>query len=363
MGCALTLSVLLNLGCGGLIVLFCLGGMFLGNFGGGLGGDLAGGGVVEKHFAGNQSVKRKVAIIHVDGVILEGLLGHVYKQIESAAEDSQVKAVVLRIDSPGGSVTASDNLYRRLLELRDGSTAKKTDGKPIIVSMGALAASGGYYIAMPGQLLLAEPATLTGSIGVYASLPNLTKMEDKVGFTMTTIRAGEIKDSGSPFREMSPKERQVWQDQIDSYYLLFLDVVKKGRPAIKDDLLKQIPLEPLNVGQPDQPKGKPYTRYRADGGVWLGPKAVELKLVDRIGFLDDAIAEARKAGELEEDAKVIEYQRPRTFAEKLLGMRSGQSGLVLEAGRLKQALVPRAWYLAPGHELAGLAAAAQTEDR
>jgi protease IV len=359
MGCALAFSVLLNFGCGALMVLVCLGAFFTGGLGG-LGGDPTGGTLIEKYYSGNQSGKRKVAIIHVDGVILEGILGHVHKQIDQAAKDEQVKAIVLRINSPGGSVTASDELYRRFLELRDGSKqgAKKIDGKPIVVSMGPLAASGGYYIAMPGQLLLAEPSTLTGSIGVYAALPNVTKMGDKYGFAMNTIRAGEIKDSGSPFREMSDKERQVWQDQIDQYYLLFLDIVKKGRPAIKDELLTRFTLDPLNAGPHSDPKAKPYSRYRADGGVWLGQKAVDLKLVDRLGFLDDAIVEARRAGGLDEDSKAIEYERPKTLPELLLGVRTAQPGLVLEPGRLKHALEPRVWYLAPGYELSGLAAAA-----
>src|SRR5206468_2403943 len=132
--------------------------------------------LTERLYSGSASAKDKIAIISLDGVIAEGLLGFVHKQIDQAAKDNSVKAVVLRINSPGGSITASDDLHRRLIELRDGNKARKTTGRPLVVSMASLAASGGYYVAMPAQTLVAERTTLTGSIGVYASFPNVKKL-------------------------------------------------------------------------------------------------------------------------------------------------------------------------------------------
>src|SRR5262249_32206292 len=165
--------------------------------------------VRERYYAGDKSAADKIAVVTVDGVLMEGMNAFAEKEIEKAARDSSVKAVVLRIDSPGGSITASDDLHHRLTELRDGNPQKKTKAKPVVASMQSVAASGGYYIAMPAQTLLAERTTVTGSIGVYAALPNVTQLADKVGFRMEIIRDGEVKDSGSPFKEMTPHEREL----------------------------------------------------------------------------------------------------------------------------------------------------------
>src|ERR1051326_7202085 len=149
---------------------------------------------------------------------MEGLVGFMHKQIDQAAKDDGVKAVVLRINSPGGTISASDELYYHLLELRDGSALKHTPPKPLVVSMGSIAASGGYYLAMPAKTLFAERTCLTGSIGVYAAFPNMTELSNKIGFYINLFRAGDVKDSGSPFRDMSDKEKAVWQAMIDHSY-------------------------------------------------------------------------------------------------------------------------------------------------
>ncbi len=319
----------------------------------------------ELHYSGKKTATAKVAIIRLDGVIMEGLLSFPQRQIDQAAKDADVKAVVFRIDSPGGSITASDDIYRRLMELRSGNSAKGTTGKNIIVSMGSMAASGGYFIAMPGKTIVAERTTLTGSIGVYASFPTIADIEEKHGFQlMNTIRQGEIKDSGSPFRKMTPKEQQVWQDMVDTAYDTFLDVVVDGRQTYHFDrakLLEDLEIQPVNAGPARLSKdAKPYKRYRADGGVYTADVALKLNLIDKIGHLDDAVDLAKQeagGGEF----NVIEYQRPRSLQELFLGINSRKPGSVLDPGTLRKGLTPRIWYLAPGCEGAGVLGAMEAD--
>src|SRR5262249_13684265 len=151
----------------------------------------------ETHHSGDKKAADKVAVVSLDGVIFEGLLEQTHKQLDAAAKDKAVKAVVLRINSPGGSVTASEDLHHRITRLLDGDPDKGFPPKPSVASMGSIAASGGYYAAVPAQTIFAEKTTLTASIGVYAAFPNLTGACEKCGFSMNTIKAGEIKDTGS----------------------------------------------------------------------------------------------------------------------------------------------------------------------
>jgi protease-4 len=229
--------------------------------------------------------------------------------------------------------------------------------------MASMAASGGYFVAMPARSIFAEQSTMTGSIGVYAAFPDVAGFvkEHKVG--MTLFKQGEIKDSGSPFKEMTPKERQVWQDMIDHSYDTFLNVVVEGRKLTKEDLLAPITVTPVNAGpsRPEKDLAKPYQRYRADGGIWTADKALELKLIDQVGSLDDAIAAARDAADLGKDYKAIRYEKQKSITELLLGAQSTRPGSLLEPGRLRAGLTPRVWYLAPGSELAGVLAAAEAE--
>jgi protease-4 len=360
LGCAFAVSLLLNVVALGCFVCLCL--VLLLFRGGSDGGPTVLG---EHHHSGDTSAKDKVAILRLEGVILEGFLGYVHRQIDAAAADKSVKAVVLRINSPGGSITASDDLHRRLTELRDGNAKKKANPKPLVVSMGSIAASGGYYVAMPAKTLLAERTTLTGSVGVFASFPNVKGFTDEHKISMITIKQGEIKDSGSPFKEMTDKERQVWQDMIDHAYEQFLAVVAQGRPDLKKEtLLESIEVQPVNAGphKADAQPPKKYTRYRADGGVYTADAALELKLIDRIGTLDDAVRAAHDAAQLGEHYEVIEYERPRSLRELLFGVWSPQpQGGLLDPGRLKNGLAPRLWYLAPGYEVSGFLAAVEQQ--
>jgi protease-4 len=358
LGCAFALSFALNL-IGGLIVLLgCLGFMLLHK--------PATVPLAEKHYSGKSTASDKVAIITLDGVLVEGLIGYAHKQIEQAADDRHVKAIVVRINSPGGSITASDDLYRQLIELRDGNSKKDREPRPLIVSMGGLAASGGYYVAMPGQTIFAQRTTLTGSIGVYTSFPNVRELANKHGVTVTTIKQGQIKDSGSPFAEMTPHERQVWQDMVDDAYQRFVQVVETGRPMLaRGKLLEAITVTPIQAGpaflrdKADKSHG-PYRRYLADGGVWTAENALKYKLIDKIGTLDDAVQAAHDAAKLSEDYQAIKYERPSTLADLMgFGVQSHAlpASSVLDPARLEAGFAPRLWYLSPGAELSGLFAA------
>lgn len=357
LGCAFALSFALNL-IGGLLILLLFFAFVLARKPDTIP-------LAEKHYSGKSSASDKVAIITLDGVLLEGLLSYAHKQIEQAAGDSNVKAIVVRINSPGGSITASDDLYRKLIELRDGNTQKEHKPRPLIVSMGSLAASGGYYVAMPGQSIFAERTTLTGSIGVYTSFPNVKKLAEDHGVSLVTIKQGQIKDSGSPFAAMSEHERQVWQDMVDDAYQHFLKVVEAGRPMLADGkLLKPLTITPIQAGpaflKKENGEAKPYERYLADGGVWTAENALKYKLVDKIGTLDDAVQAAHDAAQLDDNYRSIKYERPSTLAD-LLGFgvqtHTPPSGSVFDPARLEVGFAPRLWYLSPGAELSGLFAA------
>jgi protease IV len=320
-------------------------------------------GLIEHVESGDTKANDKVAIIDVEGVLMEGMTGFAQKQIERAARDSRVKAIVLRIQSPGGSITASDHLYHLLVELRDGNKTRGTFAKPIVVSMGSLAASGGYYIAMPGQRIFAERTTTTGSIGVYAALPNVKALSDKIGFRMDVIKAGEVKDSGSPFADMTEKEKLMWQHLVDESYLQFLHVVEEGRPKLKGKLQEDVKIDetvPVRTEKGMEKKVN-FTRYRADGGVYTSPEALKLGLIDQIGYLDEAIESARQAAKLGTDFKAVRYERPVTLLGYFLGVKSPAASPRLELSALADSATPRLWYLSSGSGAAGVLAAAGRE--
>jgi protease-4 len=352
LGCFFSVSLLVNIVAGLILFIGCLGMFFVNNSNSDE--TSIGGGLLEKLHSGKSGSKDKIAIISLEGLILEGMLDYVHKQIEQAAKDKSVKAVVLLINSPGGSITASDELHRKLVELRDGNKEKKYPAKPLVVSMSSLAASGGYYVAMPASTIYAEEATLTGSIGVYVSLPNVTGLAKQYGFTMNTIKAGKIKDSGSAFAVMSDEEHQVWQDMINTAYNRFAEVVVEGRKdkLKREDLTAEFEVDAIPGPPGDTPRLKRYKRYRADGGIWTAHKAKELKLVDEIGTVDDAVLAVHKLAAIGQDYKVIQYeQKPKTLRELLLGAETSHPGLALDPTRLKNLLAPRVWMLMPGYDL------------
>lgn len=327
----------------------------------------SGGTLDEKLHSGNQTAANKIAIVRIDGVLMDGMTSYAEKQIESAAKDPQVKAVVVRISSPGGSITASDDLHRRLRELYNDQTPDQKGGKkPLVVSMGAMAASGGYYIAMamPAGHVMAERSTITGSIGVYAAFPNIAQLADEHGVRMNVIKAGEIKDSGSMFHPMSAQERELWQEMVNHAYGQFLDVVEEGRPLLKGKLREPIPEEEKEVPDrgPDgaiirttdgKEKMVQFVRRRADGGIFTAEQAKNYGLIDSIGYLQDAIKKAQQVANLGDDYKAIVYEKPTTLFGSLLSGQAPTGGATLDPKKLAAGIEPRLWLLAPQSELAG----------
>jgi protease-4 len=234
--------------------------------------------------------RNKIALIDVEGMILNartpGLLSSganpvalFHERLNAAAQDKKVKAVVLRINSPGGGVTASDIMYQDLLRFRE-----KT-GKPVVACLMDVAASGGYYLAMGADQVIAHPTTVTGSIGVIMSLYNTSELFRLIGVKSDPIKSGPNKDLGNPARPMTPEERAILQKMVDSFYCRFVDVVVQGRKMPEEQVL------PL-----------------ADGRVYSGSEAHKLGLVDQVGYLEDALCLARELACVP-DAAVIAYDK------------------------------------------------------
>jgi protease-4 len=199
-----------------------------------------------------------------------------------------VKAVVLRINSPGGTVTASDIIYH---ELKMFKASRKV---PIVASIMDVGTSGGYYIAAAADSVLAHPSSVTGSIGVIMLTVNARGLLEKVGVEATAVTSGPRKDMGSPFRAMTTEERAIFQGLIDSFYQRFLNIVQEGRPHLQMDQIKTL----------------------ADGRIYTGDQAKEAGLVDDIGYLEDAIELAKKKAKITE-ARVVTYRRPGEYSNNV----------------------------------------------
>jgi protease-4 len=325
--------------------------------------DTSGAGLIEHHYSGEPDAADKVAVVRISGVLMDGSIGHALHQIERAAKDPAVKAVVVRINSPGGTITASENLHRALTELRDNTHTRfqGTAPKPLIASMGDMAASGGYYIAMPSKVVLAEPTTITGSIGVFAALPNAAEFAQEHGIKLILVKAGDLKAGGSPLQSLSPEERQPWQDLVDHAYDRFLTVVSDGRNIPRDRLLNEKTERSVprydDKGNPlNGPNGKPEVivlkRYRVDGGIFTPPQAKELGLIDEIATLPTAIRRAADAARLSRFKGVV-YERQKSLVEQLIGVELRQAEATHSLNHLASLASPKVWYLTPGHELTG----------
>lgn len=237
---------------------------------------------------------RKIAVIDVDGLLVNArsrsLLGApgenpvatFNEKLDQARRDDAVAAIVLRINSPGGTVTATDLMYKELRRFREET------GKPVVASLLDIAASGGYYLACGADAMYAHPTSLVGSIGVVMYLPEFAGTMAKLGIGMNTIKSGGMKDAGSPFRTMRPAEREYFEHLVDQMYARFVDVVAARRSA-----LNRAELDPL-----------------ADGRVYMGTAAAELGLVDGVGTIHAAIEAARERADLgATPIKVVLYKR------------------------------------------------------
>ena len=228
----------------------------------------------------------KVAVIEIAGAIYSS--ESVIKQLHRYENNASVKAIVLRMNSPGGGVAAVQEIYREITRSK----------KKFVVSMGSTAASGAYYIACAADQVFANPGTLTGSIGVIMQFPKYGGLMKKLGIDREVIKSGEYKDAGSPYRELTPEERELFQETIDDVYQQFLDAIIEGR---QDRGLTREQLEKV-----------------ADGRIMSGRQALDKNLVDKLGDLNDAIEYAGQLGGIEGKPRVIRTKVKRPLLERLM---------------------------------------------
>ena len=211
---------------------------------------------------------------------LPGMVQEVVAHLQLAEKDDRIKAVLLKIDTPGGTTTASDVLYHEI------ASFKERTGKKLVVCMMNVAASGGYYIALPADMIVAHPTSVTGSIGVILMRPDMSGLMEKIGVALQVNKSGEKKDMGSPFRPSTPAEEHMLQELADALGQRFLNLVQHHRD-LDHTARMQV----------------------ADARIFLAADALELGLVDKIGYLEDALDEARQLAHLNRDARVITYRR------------------------------------------------------
>lgn len=244
-------------------------------------------------------ISERIALIDVSGVLMnmhepgvfsegEHPVSLAVERLTAAAEDRRVKAVVLRINSPGGTVTASDTLYAEV------EAFKKKTGKPVIAFFQDVAASGAYYVACAADEIMAQRTSVTGSIGVVMQMVDVSGTLNKIGIQTDAITSGPFKDAGSPLRKMKPEERKVFQGLVDSFYRRFVEVVDKGRPKLSREQVESL----------------------ADGRVYSASQALEAGLIDRIGTLYDAIDAAKKRAGVKA-AHTVAYHRPLAWSPNI----------------------------------------------
>jgi protease-4 len=278
--------------------------------------------VREKFVSHNPVGPEKVAIISVKGLILGGDNTFVKRQIDQAGKDKTIKAIVLRIDSPGGTVSGSDYYYHHLRKLAEGSKV------PMVVSMGAEAASGGYYIAMAvgpvPDVIFAEPTTWTGSIGVIIPHYNLGQLLGKCGVEEDSVVSGALKNMGSLSRPMTDAERKIFQSLVDDSFRRFKSIVQHGRPK----LTRPADLDHVATGQ-----------------VFTAEQAKQNGLVDQIGFLEDAVERAITLARIDPDqARVIKYEPEPSLFGSMLGFEAKRGGVDLPE-LVADLTSPQAYYL------------------
>lgn len=285
----------------------------------------------------------KILLLDIDGVISSGAgesnplfgrsdstVNQIADKLAKAKRDKKIKAIILRVDSPGGGVTASDVVYHSLKNYREKS------GNPIYVSMLDLAASGGYYISMAGEELYVHPTSITGSIGVIAMFPQFEDLGQKIGVYVEVVKSGKNKDLTGGFRNMTPEQREILQSMIDEMYGRFVTVVKEGRPKLSEETIREL----------------------ADGRIYTADQAVNNGLVDGVKYLDEVIDRARE-GTGSPKARVVMYRKtsatkydsvyaksdPLPTAERGAGTTTNVSLLHLDATALAPAYRPVFNYL------------------
>jgi len=228
----------------------------------------------------------KVALVRIEGPIVDSK--NPIDEIKEYVKDPSVKAIVLRVDSPGGAVAPSQEIYEEV--------KKAVEKKKIVVSMGSLAASGGYYISAPASRIVANPGTLTGSIGVIMEIPNVEGLMNKVGVKTEVIKSGRHKDIASVFRGIGREEREILQGVLDDVHDQFIKAVAEGRKMLPDQVKKL-----------------------ADGRIFTGKQAVGMGLVDELGNLEDAIKVAAKLSGIKGEPSVVSKKEKFSFMDIVRG--------------------------------------------
>ncbi|WP_208588733.1 signal peptide peptidase SppA [Gracilibacillus suaedae] len=276
------------------------------------------------------SGNNKIAVLHLDGVIQDTTPSTLIntnsynhqrflEMLDKAGEDNRVNGIILRVNTPGGGVVESAEIHDKILEIQEQYE------KPVYVSMGNTAASGGYYISAPADKIIAHNATLTGSIGVIMESFNFAEFADEQGIDFNTIKSGEYKDIMSMSREMTDDERELLQTMIDDMYAEFVQVIVDGR-GMSEDRVREL----------------------GDGRVYTGAQAQEVELVDELGSLDDTIEIMKEDHDLA-NAQVIEYEPSLNFNQWFGGtvqsMFGSESDLIGIKDLLRENNAPRAMYL------------------
>ncbi|MGH9802220.1 MAG: signal peptide peptidase SppA, partial [Blastocatellia bacterium] len=244
----------------------------------------------------------RIAVVPVEGVIDDEMAKTVNRHLKQYGDDTRVKAVILRIDSPGGGVSASQEIHREVVRL------KQDKKKKVIVSMGSVAASGGYYIAAPADKIFANQGTITGSIGVIAEWVNFKDLAEWAKVKPVVFKSGEFKDTGSPTRDLTERDKQFFQGLITELYGQFVDAVAKGRngKGVQDNLLDDLKVRAL-----------------ADGRVYSGEAAVKNGLVDEIGNYEDAVKATAVMIGIKGEPKIVTPAKPKegfSLLDLLLGV-------------------------------------------
>jgi protease-4 len=272
-------------------------------------------GPTERFHSGEQTATDKLALIRISGAIMPPFTDRVLKMIKSAKEDKHVKGVLLAVDSPGGTVTDSHKIYHRLKEL--------SAQKPVFVSMGSVAASGGYFVAMGAGTqgkIYAEPTTWTGSIGVIIPHYEVTDLAEKAGVKALPLKTGEFKDSLSPFRTMSDNDKVLWENILNQSFDLFLSVIDDNRDTLNKDQVRGL----------------------ATGQIYTAQDAKQNGLIDEIGFEEDALEALKQTAGLSK-ARVVTYGYPVDYLQMLLGSARDNDPAAQWRALLEMA-APRAMY-------------------
>lgn len=258
-------------------------------------------------FQKNLPVGDRIALIRIEGPIIDSK--ETLDELKDYVKDTSIKAIVLRIDSPGGGVAPSQEIYE---EVRKAVAKKK-----IVVSMGSVAASGGYYIAAPATKIVANPGTLTGSIGVIMEIPNIESLMNKIGVKTEVIKSGQHKDIASIFRGIKKEEREILQDVLDNVHEQFIEAVAEGRKMVHDDV-KRI----------------------ADGRIFTGQQALKVGLVDELGNLEDAMKAAAKLSGIKGEPVVVTKKEKFSFIDLLRGKMPKELADIFPSVKVKYLFAP-----------------------